>query len=55
MGATFLYVTHDQVEAMSMGTHIVLLQEGKIAQQEMCIRDRDYREPDFQQRRHDAV
>ena len=33
LGATFLYVTHDQVEAMSMGTHIVLLQEGKIAQQ----------------------
>ena len=33
LGATFLYVTHDQVEAMSMGTHIVLLQEGNIAQQ----------------------
>lgn len=33
LGATFLYVTHDQVEAMSMGTRIVLLQEGIIAQQ----------------------
>jgi len=29
---TFIYVTHDQVEAMSMGTDIVLLNEGKIMQ-----------------------
>jgi sn-glycerol 3-phosphate transport system ATP-binding protein len=29
---TFVYVTHDQVEAMSMGTDIVLLNEGKIMQ-----------------------
>lgn len=33
LGTTFLYVTHDQVEAMSMGTHIVLLNQGKIMQQ----------------------
>ncbi len=31
--ATFVYVTHDQIEAMSMGTHIVLLNKGKIMQQ----------------------
>lgn len=31
--STFVYVTHDQVEAMSMGTHIVLLDEGKIMQE----------------------
>ena len=31
--ATFLYVTHDQVEAMSMGTHIVILNKGVIMQQ----------------------
>ncbi|MFV0414640.1 MAG: ABC transporter ATP-binding protein [Oscillospiraceae bacterium] len=31
--ATFVYVTHDQVEAMSMGTDIVLLKEGEIVQQ----------------------
>ncbi|MBQ4529187.1 MAG: ABC transporter ATP-binding protein [Lachnospiraceae bacterium] len=31
--ATFIYVTHDQIEAMSMGTHIVLLNKGKIMQQ----------------------
>lgn len=31
--ATFLYVTHDQVEAMSMGTHIVILDKGVIQQQ----------------------
>ncbi len=29
---TFIYVTHDQVEAMSMGTEIVLLEKGKIKQ-----------------------
>jgi sn-glycerol 3-phosphate transport system ATP-binding protein len=33
LGATFVYVTHDQVEAMSMGTDIVLLENGKIRQQ----------------------
>lgn len=33
LGATFVYVTHDQVEAMSMGTNIVLMNEGKIMQQ----------------------
>jgi sn-glycerol 3-phosphate transport system ATP-binding protein len=31
--ATFVYVTHDQVEAMSMGTDIVLLESGRIRQQ----------------------
>ena len=29
---TFVYVTHDQVEAMSMGTDIVLMDQGKIQQ-----------------------
>ena len=33
MGTTFVYVTHDQVEAMSMATDIVLMDEGKIIQQ----------------------
>ena len=33
LGSTFIYVTHDQAEAMSMGTHIVLMHEGKIMQQ----------------------
>ncbi|MDR1133652.1 MAG: ABC transporter ATP-binding protein [Synergistaceae bacterium] len=33
LGATFVYVTHDQVEAMSMGTDIVLLDNGRIRQQ----------------------
>lgn len=32
LGTTFIYVTHDQVEAMSMGTHIVLLNFGKVMQ-----------------------
>lgn len=34
LGATFLYVTHDQVEAMSMGTKIVLMDKGKIMQED---------------------
>ncbi|MBE5971534.1 MAG: ABC transporter ATP-binding protein, partial [Lachnoclostridium sp.] len=33
MGTTFVYVTHDQVEAMSMATDIVLMDKGKIVQQ----------------------
>ena len=32
LGATLLYVTHDQIEAMSMATHIGVLQEGKLVQ-----------------------
>lgn len=31
--STFIYVTHDQIEAMTMGTHIVVMNEGKIMQQ----------------------
>ena len=33
MGTTFVYVTHDQVEAMSMADDIVLMNNGKIIQQ----------------------
>ena len=32
IGATFVYVTHDQTEAMSMGTRIILLKKGVIMQ-----------------------
>ncbi|MFE3195446.1 ABC transporter ATP-binding protein [Nocardia sp. NPDC059240] len=32
LGATFLYVTHDQVEAMTMATRIALLNAGRIEQ-----------------------
>lgn len=32
LGATFLYVTHDQVEAMSMGDKIGVLNKGKLVQ-----------------------
>ena len=31
-GATFLYVTHDQVEAMTMATHVGVLDAGRIVQ-----------------------
>ena len=33
LGITFIYITHDQEEAMSMSDHIVLMQNGKIVQQ----------------------
>ena len=32
LGATFLFVTHDQVEAMSMGDHIGVLNNGRLVQ-----------------------
>ena len=31
-GATFLYVTHDQIEAMTMATHVGVLDQGKLVQ-----------------------
>ncbi|MBN9234668.1 MULTISPECIES: ABC transporter ATP-binding protein [Phyllobacteriaceae] len=31
-GATLLYVTHDQIEAMTMATHVGVLNEGKLVQ-----------------------
>lgn len=32
LGATFLYVTHDQIEAMTMATHVGVLDHGRLAQ-----------------------
>ena len=32
LNVTFVYVTHDQVEAMSMGTDIILLEKGEVRQ-----------------------
>ena len=32
LGATFLFVTHDQIEAMSMGDKIGVLNNGRIVQ-----------------------
>ncbi|WP_377189157.1 ABC transporter ATP-binding protein [Ruegeria meonggei] len=32
LGSTLLYVTHDQVEAMTMATHIGVLEDGKLVQ-----------------------
>ena len=32
LNATFIYVTHDQVEAMTMGTRIVVLKDGMVQQ-----------------------
>src|SRR6188474_160227 len=32
LGATMIYVTHDQVEAMTMGTRICIMNGGKVAQ-----------------------
>ncbi|MBU9711295.1 ABC transporter ATP-binding protein [Evansella tamaricis] len=33
LGTTFIYVTHDQVEAMSMGEDVILMNKGKVVQQ----------------------
>ena len=32
LGTTFVYVTHDQIEAMTMGDHIVVMKDGLIQQ-----------------------
>ncbi len=32
LGATFIYVTHDQVEALTMGTRIAVLDQGRLQQ-----------------------
>ena len=32
LGATIIYVTHDQTEAMTLGTRIVVLKDGVIQQ-----------------------
>ena len=32
VGGTFVYVTHDQVEAMTMGTRIALMRDGVVQQ-----------------------
>lgn len=32
LGATFLYVTHDQIEAMTMATHVGVLDHGQLVQ-----------------------
>ncbi|MCQ6559180.1 ABC transporter ATP-binding protein [Paenibacillus mendelii] len=43
LGSTFVYVTHDQVEAMSMADTIVLMNKGEIQQE--ASPDTIYREP----------
>ena len=44
LGATMIYVTHDQVEAMTLGDKIVVLRDGKIEQ--VGSPDRLYADPD---------
>jgi sn-glycerol 3-phosphate transport system ATP-binding protein len=43
LGTTFVYVTHDQTEAMSMGSRIVLLEKGRIMQD--AAPEEMYRDP----------
>ncbi len=38
LGATMIYVTHDQIEAMTMGERIVVMNEGKIQQVDSPMR-----------------
>ena len=44
LGATIIYVTHDQTEAMTLGTRIVVLKDGVIQQVDSPIKL--YNEPD---------
>jgi len=43
LGATFIYVTHDQVEAMTMGTRIAVMIEGRL--QQVGVPDEVYDRP----------
>jgi ABC-type sugar transport system ATPase subunit len=43
LGATVLYVTHDQLEAMTLGTRVVLLRDGRVEQE--GTPDQLYRRP----------
>ena len=43
LGTTFIHVTHDQTEAMSLGDRIVVMNEGMIAQ--LCTPTEHYRTP----------
>lgn len=43
LGSTIIYVTHDQVEAMTLGTRIVVLKDGVI--QQVAAPDELYRNP----------
>ena len=42
LGTTFIYVTHDQVEAMTMGTKIVVMKDGVIQQVDTPMNLYDY-------------
>ncbi len=38
LGATIIYVTHDQTEAMTLGTRIVVMKDGVVQQVEIHLR-----------------
>ncbi len=44
LGTTFIYVTHDQIEAMTMGTRIVVMKKGVIQQVDTPMNLYDYPE-----------
>ena len=47
LGTTFIYVTHDQIEAMTMGTKIVVMKRGVIQQVDSPMNLYDYPENVF--------
>lgn len=47
LGTTFIYVTHDQVEAMTMGTRIVVMKDGCIQQIDTPLNIYEYPENIF--------
>ncbi len=38
MGATIRYVTHDQTEAMTLGTRVIVMNDGKNKEDVLCYR-----------------
>ena len=47
LGTTFIYVTHDQIEAMTMGTKIVVMRDGVIQQVDSPMNLYDYPANEF--------
>jgi multiple sugar transport system ATP-binding protein len=47
LGTTFIYVTHDQIEAMTMGTKIVVMESGVIKQVDTPMNLYDYPANEF--------
>ena len=55
LGATMIYVTHDQVEAMTMGTRVCVMNLGRVVQVGRAARGLSRRRPTPSSRRSSAA